>query len=63
MKQLRDLVPKNKAIVPKARLLTFKEFNQYVYEPSKRIKALNLPEEERLELDRIIRERLEYRVH
>ena len=47
----------------KPRLLSFKEFCQYVYEPSKRIKALNLPEEERLELERIIRERLEYRVH
>ena len=34
--------------------LSFKEFCQYVYEPSQRIKALNLPEEERLELEETI---------
>lgn len=62
MKPLGQLVAhKNKK--SKSRLLTFKEYCQYVYEPSKTIKALNLPEEERLELERIIRERLEYRVH
>ena len=57
MKPLKDLIPKNKAIVPKARILSFKEFCQYVYEPSKRIKALNLPEEERLELEEAIERR------
>lgn len=57
MKQLRDLVPKNKAIVPKARLLTFKEYCQYVYEPSKRIDSLNLSENEKQELERIIEAR------
>lgn len=41
----------------KARLLTFKEFCQYVYEPSKRIKSLNLPEEQRHELEEAIERR------
>ena len=39
------------------KILTFKEFCQYVYEPSQRIKALNLPEEERLELEETIERR------
>jgi hypothetical protein len=39
------------------RLLSFKEFCQYVYEPSQRLKALNLPEEERLELEEAIERR------
>ena len=42
----------------KARLLTFKEFCQYVYEPSKRIKSLNIPEEQRHELEEAIVRRL-----
>lgn len=41
----------------KARLLTFKEFCQYVYEPSKRLKALNLPEEEYVEIAIMIEKR------
>jgi hypothetical protein len=57
MKQLKDLVPKNKFIAPKSKLLSFKEFCQYVYEPTQRIKALNLPEEERLELEELIERR------
>jgi len=57
MKQLKDLVPKNNFIAPKSKLLSFKEFCQYVYEPSQRIKALNLPEEERLELEELIERR------
>ncbi len=39
------------------RLLSFKEFCQYVYEPSQRIKALNLPEDEKQELVTVILER------
>lgn len=42
----------------RSRLLSFKEFCQYVYEPSKRIKTLNLPEEERQLLEQTIAERL-----
>ena len=45
------------------KILSFKEFCQYVYEPTQRIKALNLPEEERLELEKIISERLGRQVH
>ena len=56
MKKLRGLFAKKKDIM-KPRLLSFKEFREYVYEPSKRIKTLNLPEEERLELEEIIEER------
>lgn len=41
-------------VASKPRMLSFKEFCQYVYEPSQRIKALNLPEEERLELEQAI---------
>ena len=57
MKHLRDLVPKNRFIAPKSKLLSFKEFSQYVYDPSQRIKALNLPESERLELEKTIERR------
>ena len=56
MKKLRGLFAKKKDIM-KPKLLSFKEFREYVYEPSKRIKTLNLPEEERLELEKIIEER------
>jgi hypothetical protein len=56
MKKLRGLFAKKKDIM-KPKLLSFKEFREYVYEPSKRIKTLNLPEEERLELEEIIEER------
>jgi hypothetical protein len=35
-----------KALRPRRRLLSFKEFCQHVYEPSKRIRSLNLSEEE-----------------
>ena len=45
----------------KKRLMSFKEFCQYVYEPSQRIKALNLPEEERLSLEKTIADRLKPR--
>ena len=48
-------------VASKPRLLSFKEFCQYVYEPSQTIKALNLPEEERLELTAIIEKRLNRR--
>lgn len=41
----------------KARLLTFREFCQYVYEPSKRIRDLKLPIDEKAELEQIIRKR------
>ena len=41
----------------RTRRLSFKEFCQYVYEPSQRIKALNLSEEERLELEETIQRR------
>lgn len=57
MKNLKDLVPKNKSISPKSKILSFKEFCQYVYDPKQRIKALNLPEEERLELEETIERR------
>jgi hypothetical protein len=44
MKKLRGLFAKKEDIKPK--LLSFREFCQYVYEPSKRIRSLNLSEEE-----------------
>ena len=43
---------------PGSKILSFKEFCQYVYEPQKRITGLKLPKERCLEFDRIIRERL-----
>lgn len=55
MKKLRGLFAKKEDIKPK--ILSFKEFCQYVYEPSQRIKALNLSEEERLELEEAIERR------
>jgi hypothetical protein len=57
MKMLIKEVEGDGDVTPKKRLLSFKEFCQYVYEPSQRIKALNLPEEERLELDETIERR------
>jgi hypothetical protein len=44
MKKLRGLFAKKEDIKPK--LLSFREFCQYVYEPSKRIRSLNLSAEE-----------------
>jgi hypothetical protein len=41
------------------RILSFKEFCHYVYEPTQKIKALNLPEEKRLELEQNVFNRLE----
>jgi hypothetical protein len=41
------------------RLLSFKEFCRYVYEPSQRIKALSLLDKEEHELRQIIQERPE----
>ena len=61
MRQLKDLVPKNKYIALKSKLLTFKEFCQYVYDPSKRMCSLNLSEEERQEFKETIQERLDVR--
>jgi hypothetical protein len=42
----------------RTRRLSFKEFCQYVYEPSKRIRSLNLPENQQAELTKIIEKRL-----
>ena len=56
MKKLKGLFAKREDIF-KPRILSFREFCQYVYEPSQRIKALNLPEEERLELEETIERR------
>ncbi len=44
MKKLKGLFAKKEDIKPK--LLSFREFCQYVYDPSKRIRSLNLPKEE-----------------
>jgi hypothetical protein len=53
---LREIVGENDPD-SRPRLLSFKEFCQYVYEPSQRIKALNLPEEERPQIEDLIIER------
>ena len=58
MKMLIREIEGDGYVPKKSRMLSFKDFCQYVYEPSKRIKALNLPEEERLELTAIIEKRL-----
>lgn len=47
-----------KALQPKAYRLSFKEFCQYVYEPTQRMKALNLPEDQKREIEEAIQERL-----
>ena len=57
MKMLIKEVEGDGYVPNRKRLLSFKEFCQYVYEPSQTIKALNLPEEERLELEKTIERR------
>jgi hypothetical protein len=57
MKVLLKEIEGEESAKSKARLLTFKEFCQYVYEPSKRIRDLKLPIDERSELGQIIRKR------
>jgi hypothetical protein len=39
------------------KILTFKEFCQYVYEPSERIKSLGLPKKEKYDLISVIEAR------
>ncbi len=58
MKKLRGLFAKKQDIM-KPKLLSFKEFREYVYEPSKRIRSLNLPDNGEREIKEIIRRRLE----
>lgn len=41
----------------KARLLSFREFCDYVYEPTQMLKKLNLPEDQRREVEEAIEER------
>ena len=55
MKKLRGLFAKKEDIKPK--LLSFREFCQYVYEPSQKLKALKLSEAERAELQKTIEAR------
>jgi hypothetical protein len=57
MKKLGGLFAKKEDIKPK--LLSFREFCQYVYEPSQKLKALNLPDKEEHELRQIIQKRRE----
>ena len=57
MKMLIKEVEGDGYVPNRKRLLSFKEFCQYVYEPSQTIKALNLPQEERLELEKTIERR------
>ena len=57
MKMLIREVEGDGYVPTRTRMLSFKEFCQYVYEPSQTIKALNLPEEERLELEEAIERR------
>jgi hypothetical protein len=56
MKKLTGLFAKKEDIKPK--LLSFREFCQYVYEPSKRIRSLNLPEDQQREIEEAIRQRV-----
>jgi hypothetical protein len=42
---------------PRKRMLSFKEFCEYVYDPLRRVDALNLSEEDEEELKRSIRRR------
>lgn len=44
---------------PGSKILSFKEFCQYVYEPQKRIEDLDLSEKERVELEETIKKRLD----
>ncbi len=57
MKMLLKEVQGDGCVPTRKRILSFKEFCKYVYEPTQRIKALNLPEEERLELEELIERR------
>jgi hypothetical protein len=55
MNKLKGLFARKEDIKPK--LLSFREFCQYVYEPSKRIRSLNLSTEETAELIETIEKR------
>ena len=57
MKMLLKEVQGDGCIPTRKRILPFKEFCQSVYEPTQRIMALNLTEEERLELEELIERR------
>ena len=59
MKMLIKEIEGDGCIPTRTRRLSFKEFCQYVYEPSQRIKALSLPDKEEHELRQIIQERPE----
>ena len=50
---LREIVGDNE-LDNRPRLLSFKEFCQYVYEPSQRIRSLKSSEDEENELQKII---------
>jgi hypothetical protein len=56
MRKLKGLFAKKEDIF-KPKLMGFKEFCQYVYEPSKRIRTLNLLEEDKAELLETIEKR------
>jgi hypothetical protein len=58
MNRLKGLFAKKKDII-KPRLLSFKAFQEYVYEPSERIRSMNLPENDEKEIRVLIRRRLE----
>jgi hypothetical protein len=57
MKMLIREVEGDGCVPARKRLLSFKEFCQYDYEPSRSIRNLNITNEQRLELNRIIEER------
>lgn len=57
MKMLIREVEGDGNILLKKRLLTFKEFCQYVYEPSRVISNLSIANDEKIELQKIIEER------
>ncbi len=55
MRKLKGLFAKREDIF-KPRILSFREFCQYVYEPSQRIKTLNLPENQKRDVEGTIRD-------
>ena len=58
MKMLIREVEGDGYVPAKKRLLSFKEFCQYVYEPSQRIPSLKLSEAEEQDLKNLIQKRL-----
>lgn len=55
MRTLKQMIAE-KALEPKTRRLSFREFCHYVYEPTQMLKSLNLPREQKKEVEEAIKD-------